>query len=66
MRYLVRARVKPQQWEAFRLTALEGLSGAETGARLGMLVATVFTTKSKVQKLVRDEVRRLEDQSEPV
>ena len=58
----VRQRVPVQQWEAFRLTALEQLSGAEAAARLGMLVATVYTARSKVQKLVRDEVRRLEDQ----
>jgi RNA polymerase sigma factor (sigma-70 family) len=58
----VRPRVPPQQWEAFRLTALEGLSGADAGAQLGMLVATVYTAKSKVQQLVREEVRRLEDQ----
>ena len=59
---LVRERVPVQQWEAFRLTALEQLSGAEAAARLGMLVATVYTARSKVQKLVRDEVQRLEDQ----
>jgi RNA polymerase sigma-70 factor (ECF subfamily) len=56
----VRPNVPPQQWEAFRLTALEGLSGAEASARLGMLVVTVYTAKSKVQKLVREEVARLE------
>jgi RNA polymerase sigma-70 factor (ECF subfamily) len=56
----VRPRVPPQQWDAFRLTALEGLSGADAAARLGMLVATVYTAKSKVQQLVRAEVRRLE------
>ncbi len=56
----VRTRVPAQRWEAFRLTALEGLSGLEAGAQLGMLAATVYTAKSKVQRLVRDEVRRLE------
>src|SRR5262249_6197134 len=56
----VQARVPPHHWEAFRLTALENLSGAEVGARLGMKVATVFTTKSKVQKQIQEEVQRLE------
>jgi RNA polymerase sigma factor (sigma-70 family) len=55
----VRSRVPERQWEAFRLTALEGLSGAEAGERLDMLVATVFTSRSKVQKLLREEVARL-------
>jgi len=58
----VRLRVSMEHWEAFRLTALEGLSGAQAAAQLGMLVATVYTAKSKVQKLVRDEVHRLEGQ----
>lgn len=56
----VRARVEPHTWEAFRLTAVEGLSGAEAGARLGMQVGTVFKAKSKVQKMLKDEVDRLD------
>jgi DNA-directed RNA polymerase specialized sigma24 family protein len=49
-----RQRVPRSQWEAFRLTVLEGLSGAEASATLGMPVATVYTAKSKVKKLVRE------------
>jgi RNA polymerase sigma-70 factor (ECF subfamily) len=57
----VQLRVPAHHWEVFRLTALENLSGAEVADRLGMKVATVFTTRSKVQKQVQEEVRRLED-----
>lgn len=56
----VRDRVQAQTWEAFRLTALEGLSGAEAGRRLGMPVASVFKAKSNVQKMLQDEISRLE------
>jgi RNA polymerase sigma factor (sigma-70 family) len=56
----VQPKVPERRWEAFRLTALEGLSGAEAGARLGMNVTTVFTSKCKVQKLVQEEIRKLE------
>ena len=56
----VRLRVEPRTWDAFRMTAVEGLSGAETASRIGMEVATVFKAKSKVQKMLREEVRRLE------
>jgi RNA polymerase sigma-70 factor (ECF subfamily) len=56
----VRLRVAPHTWEAFRLTALEGLPGAEASARLDMEVATVFKAKSKVQKMLQDEVSALE------
>src|SRR5262245_33777668 len=56
----VRLRVQPHTWEAFRLTAQEGLTGAEAAQRLGIKVATVFVARNKVQKLLREEVRRLE------
>ena len=57
----VRLRVEPHTWEAFRLTAVEGLSGAEAAARLSMKVATVFKAKSKVQQMLQEEVGRTED-----
>jgi RNA polymerase sigma factor (sigma-70 family) len=56
----VRARVEPHTWEAFRLTGVDGLSGAEAAARLGMAVATVFKAKSKVQKMLKAEIERLQ------
>jgi RNA polymerase sigma factor (sigma-70 family) len=56
----VRLRVEPHTWEAFRLTALEGMAGAEVGERLRMKVATVFKAKSKVQRMLREEIARLE------
>jgi len=56
----VQLRVAPHRWEAFRLTALEGLSGSETAARLQMPVATVFTAKSKIHRLLQQELHRLE------
>jgi RNA polymerase sigma-70 factor (ECF subfamily) len=56
----VRLRVQTHTWEAFRLVALEGMSGAAAGARLGMKVATVYVARSKVQKMLQEEVRRLQ------
>jgi RNA polymerase sigma factor (sigma-70 family) len=57
----VRQRLSPnKKWQAFELTALEGLSGSEAAARLQMKVATVFTAKSKVQQLLQKEVQKLE------
>jgi RNA polymerase sigma-70 factor (ECF subfamily) len=57
---LVRQRVEPRIWEAFRLLALEGLSGAEAAQRLGMKVATVFVAKSRVQKMLQEEIGLLD------
>jgi RNA polymerase sigma factor (sigma-70 family) len=56
-----RARVEPQTWEAFRLTAYEGLSGEDAAARLGMSRATVFKARSRVMEFLREEIKRLDD-----
>jgi RNA polymerase sigma-70 factor (ECF subfamily) len=56
----VRLRIRPRTWEAFRLTALEGLSGAAAGERLEMKVAAVFVAKSEVQKKLAEEMRALD------
>lgn len=63
----VRLRVAPQTWEAFRLTALEGLSGAEVSQRIAMQVAQVFVAKRRVLKMLSAEVAKLEgrDENEP-
>ena len=61
----VRQQVEPRTWEAFRLTALEGLSGAEAAAHLGMRVDAVFKAKSNVKKLLQEQIRQLE-RPEPV
>ena len=59
-RQRVHLRVQPQTWEAFRLIAFDGLSGAEAAARLGLPVTRVYKAKSNVQKLLEAEVRYLE------
>jgi RNA polymerase sigma-70 factor (ECF subfamily) len=56
----VRTRVVPRTWDAFERTALRGESGAEAGQALGMKVATVFVAKSKVQKMLQEELHKLE------
>ena len=56
-----RARVEPQTWEAFRLTAYEGCSGDEVATRLGMSRATVFKAKSRVLGFLREEINKLDE-----
>ena len=56
----VRPRVAARTWDAFRLTALEGFSGAVAAAQLGMKVARVYVAKSEVKEMIRDEIRKLE------
>src|SRR5207245_6205663 len=56
----VRQRVTPRTWRAFEMLAYEGRSGAEAARALDMKVATVFVARSKVQKLLQEEVGHLE------
>jgi RNA polymerase sigma factor (sigma-70 family) len=58
----VRIRVEPRTWDAFRLLALEGRSGAEAAKVLGMKVGALFVARSKVQRMLREELARLEPQ----
>ena len=56
----VRDRVEQRTWDAFRLTAMEGQSGAAAAEQLGMEVAAVFKAKSRVQKMIGEEITKLE------
>src|SRR4051794_37476638 len=56
----VRLRVAPHTWEAFRLLALDGLPVAEVAAKVRMQVAMVYVAKSKVQKMLQEEIGKLE------
>jgi RNA polymerase sigma-70 factor (ECF subfamily) len=58
----VKSRVEPHTWEAFRLTAIEGKTGLEVAESLGMQIGTVFKARSKVQKMLREEIERLESE----
>src|SRR5262249_42148302 len=59
----VRLRVAPHTWEAFRLLALERLPVAEVAATVHMQVAMVYVAKSKVQKMLQEEIQKLEADS---
>jgi RNA polymerase sigma-70 factor (ECF subfamily) len=55
----VRAIIQPETWECYRLTALGGLAAAEAASQLGVPVAKVYVSKSRVLKLLKREVARL-------
>jgi RNA polymerase sigma-70 factor (ECF subfamily) len=56
----VRLRVHPHTWQAFQLTALEGQTGPEAASRLRVPLTTIYKARSNVQKLLQQEIRRLE------
>ena len=60
----VRRRVESHTWEAFRLTAIEGVAAAEVAARLGIRIATVYRARHVVQAMLRRAVAALESGQE--
>ncbi|MCU0711641.1 MAG: sigma-70 family RNA polymerase sigma factor [Pirellula sp.] len=56
----VREQVKPNTWEAFRLTAIDNLSVAKTARQLGMAEGSVLVAKCRVIARLRVEVAKLE------
>ncbi len=56
----VRKRVASATWDAFRLTTFDGRSGAEASKELGMPIASVFVAKHRVQKLLKEEIDKIE------
>ncbi|MEM9586289.1 MAG: RNA polymerase sigma factor [Planctomycetota bacterium] len=56
----VRQRVKPHTWQAFELLTRDGRSGAEVAATLDMKIGAVWVAKSKIKKMLQDEVAALE------
>jgi RNA polymerase sigma-70 factor (ECF subfamily) len=50
----------PATWDAFRLTALENRPAAEVAKLLGKQVCTVYSLRSKVQKLLQEDVQWLQ------
>jgi RNA polymerase sigma-70 factor (ECF subfamily) len=61
----VRLRVKPHTWQAFHLQALDGLSGAETSKKLEMTATAVFVARSRVQRMLQEEMEKLEGAGTP-
>jgi RNA polymerase sigma-70 factor (ECF subfamily) len=55
----VRRRVTEPTWEAFRLTAWNAVPAVEVARQLDKKVATVYVARSKVQRMLQDEIESL-------
>jgi DNA-directed RNA polymerase specialized sigma24 family protein len=51
------------KWRSFELTALEGRKGKEAADCLGISVGSVHQNKSRVAKMIRDEMARLREET---
>ena len=60
----VRPTVAETTWQAFWQTAVEGKSGQEVAAGLGLSVAAVYLARSRVMVRLKAEVASLKDEEE--
>jgi RNA polymerase sigma factor (sigma-70 family) len=58
----IREEFQPTTWEAFWLTAVEGLDAAEAGRRTGKTVGAVYVSRSRVMARLQQKVRQLVNQ----
>src|SRR5262245_7173305 len=56
----VRLRIAPHTWQAYRIMGSECLPVAEVAGRVRLQVAMVYVAKSKVQKMLQQELQKLE------
>jgi RNA polymerase sigma factor (sigma-70 family) len=58
---VVRPQVSEQTWQAFELTAIDGLNGTEVAASLNMSTGAVYLARSRVMSRLKQVVERIGD-----
>jgi RNA polymerase sigma factor (sigma-70 family) len=61
----VRRRVQPHTWAAFYQTAVEDRDAAEVAAELEVSLASLFVYRSRVRKMLLDELDQIAPSSQP-
>lgn len=57
---IVQTRVKPETWQAFKLTELDGQPADQVAEKLGVARANVYVARGRIQKMIVAEVHRLD------
>ncbi len=60
----VKGEFHTNTWQAFWLTAVEGLAAAEVAGKVGMSPGAIYVAKSRVLARLKDEVETLRQQEE--
>ncbi|GAB5406688.1 MAG: sigma-70 family RNA polymerase sigma factor [Aureliella sp.] len=57
---IVESKVKPETWQAFKQTELDGQAADEVAGVLGIARANVYVARGRIQKMIVAEVKRLD------
>ncbi|MCR9198979.1 MAG: sigma-70 family RNA polymerase sigma factor [Planctomycetaceae bacterium] len=60
----VQPRVQPHTWLAWQRTAVDQVAASDVAAEVDMTVAEVYVAKSRVNKMLRQEIRQMEAASD--
>ncbi len=58
----VKAKANPVHYQAFELLTVQGWSPLETGRALNLNLAQVYLIRSRLRRMLRDELSRLEEE----
>ena len=58
----VKAKANPVHYQAFELLTVQGWSPMETGKALNLNLAQVYLIRSRLRRMLRDELSRLEEE----
>jgi RNA polymerase sigma factor (sigma-70 family) len=60
----IRSEFQENTWQAFRLTAIEGVAAAEAAKQVGMSAGAIYVAKSRVLARLKEEVDAIRRQEE--
>jgi RNA polymerase sigma-70 factor (ECF subfamily) len=60
----IKAEFQTNTWQAFWLTAVEGIAAADVAQQLRMSPGAIYVAKSRVLARLKDEVETLRQQEE--
>jgi RNA polymerase sigma-70 factor (ECF subfamily) len=59
----VQLRVAVETWEAYRMTAVESVKPSVVSQKIGMKTSEVYVAKSRVIRMLREEVMRIKEEA---
>jgi RNA polymerase sigma-70 factor (ECF subfamily) len=60
----IQLKVKPVNWEAWRLTVKEELQAPEVAQQTGLAASDVYVARSRISKMIREEIERMSGSSD--
>lgn len=58
----VKERVALSTWQAFEMSAIQGIPGAEVAEKLGIQLSNVYVARGRVQRMISEMITKLDGQ----